>query len=261
MKIAQTIMMFILLALFSGVMTDMASANVPGVAINAPPPPPAPNVAVQGGQGLVTVVVTHRDTFSPSTHYIDHLYLYDGDKLLKDWRYTEKTANPNMIFTESILLPMNSDMHLRAIAHCTLHGFSSADVLVRALPQGTTPTQMVNTDTDVAGFQVNGYSDPSVAVNDASQSAGLIQQIERENTPQIQGHVAETADFLKTSQGQQFLKAFDYQKNSAGGLPLSQAPPSVGLPQDVYTDSAGNVINGVQVKMLGNVIAAQPGAD
>lgn len=69
--------------------------------------------------------------------------------------------------------------------------------------------------------------------------------------------MAETADFFKTARGKDFLSTFDYQKNGAGGVSLAQAPPSVGLPQDVYTDAIGNVISGTEARVLGNVAAAQ----
>jgi len=89
MSIKKFILVLILSALILAPMTGTALANVPGVALNAPPPPPAPNVPVMGGQGLFKVVVTHRDTMIPATHYVDHVYLFDGNKLLKEWLYTE----------------------------------------------------------------------------------------------------------------------------------------------------------------------------
>jgi hypothetical protein len=57
MSIKSIIVVLIMSALVLGPLTGTAVANVPGVALNAPPPPPAPNVPVHGGMGLIKVVV------------------------------------------------------------------------------------------------------------------------------------------------------------------------------------------------------------
>ena len=241
-----------------------AVANVPGIAINAPPPPPAPNVAVQGGMGMIKVVVTHRDTFVPATHYVDHVYLYDGDKLLKEWKYTANDANSNEIFSETWVTPATADMNLRAIAHCTVHGYSAADVFVKVLPAGTTPSQMVNMDASVAGTQAFGYSDPSMASKIApAGDIAIIRQLASSEMADIQRHQQMTAQFFQTNEGKQFLKQLDY---SAKGQPdankLRDAVTSSskqGIPQAVWTDAAGNIGNGPQLINLGKP-AAKPTA-
>lgn len=104
--------------LLAGLITSVASANVPGVAINAPPPPPAPNVATAGSEQVIKVVVTHRDTGSPALHYVDRVSLYDGNKLLKEWKYGQNNYNKNEVWTETFPVTATSDMRLRAVAHC-----------------------------------------------------------------------------------------------------------------------------------------------
>lgn len=199
--------------LFLATVTGMAVANVPGVALNAPPPPPAPNVPVQGGEGLVKVIVSHRDTMIPATHYVDHVYLFDGNNLLREWKYTEADANPNELYTEAVVIPATRDMNLKAIAHCTLHGYSSANVLVTVLPSGTTPAQMVSMNANNAGMQINGIADPAQAANMINtQDAALIKQLQSNEMNNIQKHQMQTKQFFQTDQGQQFLQQFDFSK-------------------------------------------------
>jgi desulfoferrodoxin (superoxide reductase-like protein) len=255
MKNVRSILVLMLSVFLVATMAGTALANVPGVAINAPPPPPAPNVAVKGGQALVTLVVTHRDTSIPSSHYVDRLYLFNGDNLVKEWTYNDKTANKNEVWTESVVVPAIKDMNLRAIAHCTLHGYSAANVLLRVLPEGTTPSQMVQTDSKVAGTQVNGYTDASTATGITAHDQQLIRQVEQNDMTDIQHERAETTDFLNSPEGQQFLTGFDYTNNP--GATITTAPPPSGAPQIVWTDSMGNVINGPQAISMGNIKAAQ----
>lgn len=217
MSIKNVILGLILSALILAPMTGPALANVPGVAVNAPPPPPAPNVPVTGGQGLFKVVVTHRDTMIPATHYIDHIYLFDGNKLLKEWMYTEKDANQNEVFTESVILPAMKDMNLRTIAHCTLHGYNTNGVAVTVLPAGTTPMQMVQMNANIAGMQINGM-DPSLAAGVIpAGDAALLNQIQAGEIDMIKQHQVQTAQFFQTQQGQKFLDAFDYTKKMGSG--------------------------------------------
>ncbi|HTX43914.1 MAG TPA: hypothetical protein VMC61_04235, partial [Methanocella sp.] len=98
MKIAHVLMAFILSALLTGLITGLATANVPGVALNAPPPPPAPNVATAGSDVTLKVTVTHRDTGSPALHYVDRVALYDGDKLLKEWKYDQNNYKKDEVW-------------------------------------------------------------------------------------------------------------------------------------------------------------------
>jgi hypothetical protein len=235
MSIKTVIVVLIMSALVLGPLAGSAVANVPGVALNAPPPPPAPNVPVQGGTGLFKVIVSHRDTMIPATHYIDHVYLFDGTNLLKEWKYTEKDANQNEVFTESLMLPAMKDMNLKAIAHCTLHGYNLNGVHVTVLPAGTTPAQMVQQNADIAGMQVNGM-DPSTAASTATQmvqqDAQLLKQIESSETGMIRQHQMQTARFFQTPQGQKFLDAFDYTKKAgAAGQQGMAAPGQAGQGQ------------------------------
>lgn len=241
MSIKNILIGLILSALVLGPLMGTAVANVPGVAINAPPPPPSPNVAVQGGQGLFKVVVSHRDTMIPATHYVDHVYLYDGDKLLKEWKYTESNANPNEVYTESLVLPASGDMDLKAIAHCTLHGYSLADVAVTVLPAGTKPADMVTMNANIAGTQVNGLA-PDKAASAAGtmvqQDAALLKQIEASEMPMIQQHQMQTAQFFQTADGKKFLDAFDYTKKMAAVQP-AQAPPGAAPVTKMQRDLSG----------------------
>ena len=311
--------------LFVTTVTGIALANVPGVALNAPPPPPAPNVPVQGGEGLVKVVVSHRDTMVPATHYVDHVYLFDGTNLIKEWKYTEANANPNEIYTEAAVIPATKDMNLKAIGHCTLHGYSSANVMVTVLPAGTTPQQMVSMNAKNAGLQINGIADPAQAAGMINaQDAALIKQLQAKSMSDIQQHQMQTTQFFQTDQGKQFLKQFDFtakqgaqqagmqqgmqqsgmqqgqqpammqqpgmqktrmqqtgmqdmQKSQQAGMQqpgmmqpgmagqsasakqILEKAKSPGVPQTVWTDSMGNMIDGQQAKQLGKAAAEQKG--
>jgi desulfoferrodoxin (superoxide reductase-like protein) len=286
MRIKTIIVVLIMSALVLGPLMGSAVANVPGVALNAPPPPPAPNVPVQGGTGLVKVVVSHRDTMIPATHYVDHVYLFDGNNLLKEWKYTEKDANPNEVYTESVMMPATKNMNLKAIAHCTLHGYNLNGVMVTVLPAGTTPAQMVQQDANIAGMQVNGM-DPSMAASTATQmvqqDAQLLKQIQSSEMGMIQQHQMQTTQFFQTPQGQKFLDAFDYtRKAGAAGKTgmaaqgqagqgqmmqgqqaagMMKAPSDQGIPQTMWTDSMGNPMDGNSAKQMGQAAASmQQGA-
>lgn len=233
MNIKSILAALIVPALVSGLLAGSAAANVPGVAINAPPPPPAPNLPVQGGMGLIEVVVSHRDSMIPATHYVDHIYLFDGNNLLKEWKYTEKDANPNKVFTESIMMPATKDMNLKAVAHCTLHGYDISDVYVTVLPAGTKPADMVAMNANIAGMQVKGM-DPGMAASVASQmaqqDAQLLSQIQSSERSGIQQHQMMTARFFQSPEGKQFLDVFDYTKKAgAAGQPGMAAPAKAGM--------------------------------
>lgn len=256
MSIKKVILGLILSALILAPAMGTALANVPGVALNAPPPPPAPNVPVAGGQGLFKVVVAHRDTMIPATHYVDHVYLFDGNNLLKEWKYTEKDANQNEVYTESVMLPASKDMDLKAIAHCTLHGYNLNGVAVTVLPAGTTPMQMVQMNANIAGMQVNGM-DPTMAASTATQqiqqSADLLKQIMAKETDMIKQHQMQTTQFFQTQDGQKFLDAYDYtKKGAATGQQAGMAAGQMGMQQQgagAIAQAGAGVRQGQQVNM------------
>jgi hypothetical protein len=126
-------------------------------------------------------------------------------------------------------------MDLKAIAHCTLHGYNLNGVMVTVLPAGTTPAQMVQQNANIAGMQVNGM-DPSMAASTATQmvqqDAQLLKQIQSSEMGMILQYQMQTTQFFQTPQGQKFLDAFDYtRKAGAAGQPGMAARGQAGQGQ------------------------------
>jgi hypothetical protein len=212
MKIAHVLMALILSALLIGLITGLATANVPGVAINAPPPPPAPNVATAGSDVTIKVTATHRDTGSPALHYVDRVMLYDGDKLLKEWKYDQNNYKKDEVWTESYTGTVNSDMHLRAVAHCTVHGYELTGVNVRVLPKGTKPSDMMQTDANYAGMQAFGYSDAKKASDYLSSAdSKFLDGIIKAQSSDLKSFQGKLSDWMKSSDGKQFISQRDQQ--------------------------------------------------
>ncbi len=210
MRLVQAVIALILSALFVGVLAGVASANVPGVAINAPPPPPAPNVATAGSDAMIKVVLTHRDTGSPALHYVDRVMLYDGNKLIKEWTYDQNSSKTDEVWTESLTVPAKSDMHLRAMAHCTVHGYDLAGMHVRVLPAGTTPAQMMQTDAAYAGMQAFGYAKADKASDFlASGDTKLLQDNIKARSGDLKNFQAKMSDWMKSTEGKQFIAKFE----------------------------------------------------
>lgn len=210
MRLVQAVIALILSALFLGVMAGVAAANVPGVAINAPPPPPAPNVATAGSDAMIKVVLTHRDTGSPVLHYVDRVMLYDGNKLMKEWTYDQNSYKTDEVWTESLTVPAKSDMHLRAVAHCTVHGYDLAGMHVRVLPSGTTPSQMMQTDAAYAGMQAFGYSKADKAADFiASADTKLLRDNIKARSSDLKTFQTKMSDWMKSTEGKQFIAKFE----------------------------------------------------
>jgi desulfoferrodoxin (superoxide reductase-like protein) len=209
-------MVLTLAALFLGLLSWSALANVPGVAINAPPPPPAPNVATAGSDQVVKVVVTHRDTGSPPLHFVDRVTLYDGNKVLKEWKYDKNSYNKNELWTETATVPVSSDMNLRAVAHCTVHGYGVADLKVTVLPQGTTPADMMQRDVDYAGMQVQGYPQVSAAssvlASGDQQFINGVLQAQQQDNKNLQSQLK---SYAQSNEGKQFIAKFQPGKPTA----------------------------------------------
>jgi hypothetical protein len=210
MKIAHALMALILTALLTGLIMGLATANVPGVAINAPPPPPAPNVATAGSDVTIKVTTTHRDTGAPALHYVDRVTLYDGDKLLKEWKYDQNNYKKDEVWTESYTGTVNSDMRLRAVAHCTVHGYELTGVHVRVLPKGTKPSDMMRTDASYAGMQAFGYSDATKASDYLSSAdSKFLGGIIKAQSSDLKGFQGKLSDWMKSTEGQQFISQWD----------------------------------------------------
>jgi desulfoferrodoxin (superoxide reductase-like protein) len=212
MKIAHALMALILSVLFTGLIMGLATANVPGVAINAPPPPPAPNVATAGSDVTIKVTVTHRDTGAPALHYVDRVMLYDGDKLLKEWKYDQNNYKKDEVWTESYTGTANSDMRLRAVAHCTVHGYELTGVHMRVLPTGIKPSDMMKTDASYAGMQAFGYSDAKKASDYLSSAdSKFLDGIIKAQSSDLKSFQGKLSDWMKSSEGQQFISQRDQQ--------------------------------------------------
>lgn len=222
MKIRRVLTGLILSALLLVPMTGIAAANVPGIAIIAPPPPPAPNVATEGSAALVEVLVSHRDTLSPPIHYVDSVRLFDGDRLIKEWKYTQNTVNSNVVFNEKVNIPARSDMDLKAVAHCTVHGYNFDTLHVAVLPQGTTTMQMMQTNADKAGKQVFGYPDIS-RLSDilASKDQQFIKNIMQKDAQDIQRNQEQMMTWAQSQAGMNFIQG--YPGTAEGQKPTVQA--------------------------------------
>lgn len=239
MRLVRAMIALILSALLAGLITGMATANVPGVAINAPPPPPAPNVATAGSEQTIKVVVTHRDTGSPPLHYVDRVMLYDGNKLLKEWKYDQNNYNKNEVWTESTTVPVRSDMHLRAVAHCTVHGFELTGVHVRVLSQGTKPSDMMQTDAMYAGMQAFGYSDAKKASDFVSSAdSQFLQGIIKTQSGDLKSFQGKLSDWMKSSEGEQFISQQAPLATKPAGA--SMMPAKV-LRKVTVVDVSGNI--------------------
>jgi hypothetical protein len=205
-------MALILSVLLTGLVMGLAIANVPGVAINAPPPPPAPNVATAGSDVTIKVTTTHRDTGAPALHYVDGVALYDGDKLLKEWKYDQNNYKKDEVWTESYTGTGNSDMHLRAVAHCTVHGYELTGVHVRVLPKGTKPSDMMQTDASYAGMQAFGYSDARKASDYLSSAdSKFLDGIIKARASDLKSFQGKLSDWMKSGDGKQFISQRDRQ--------------------------------------------------
>ncbi|HTY89743.1 MAG TPA: hypothetical protein VMC84_01055 [Methanocella sp.] len=234
MKMVKAVMALVLSAIFLGAVAGVAAANVPGVAVNAPPPPPAPNVATAGSDALVKVVVTHRDTGSPALHYVDRVMLYDGNKLIKEWKYDQNSYRKDETWTESLTVPAKSDMQLRAVAHCTVHGYDLAGMHVRVLPSGTTPAQMMQTDAASAGMQAFGYANAGKASDFVSSAdAKLLRDNIKANSGELKSFQAKMSDWMKSSEGKQFIASFGTAGAPMAAGEMGRQTPAAVMPTKV----------------------------
>jgi hypothetical protein len=210
MKIIHAMIALVLLAIMAMPIAGPAAANVPGVALNAPPPPPAPNVATAGSEQTIKVVVTHRDTGAPPLHYVDSVMLYGGSKPLKEWKYGQNDYKTDEVWTETYTGVVESNMRLRAVAHCTVHGYEMADVLLRVLPKGTMPSAMMGTDASSAGMQAFGYSDVKKASEFLSPAdSQFLKGIIKSQSGELKSFQGKLSDWVKSSAGQQFISQRD----------------------------------------------------
>jgi desulfoferrodoxin (superoxide reductase-like protein) len=112
-----------LLALLLLAMSGVAYADVPDVHVTAP------DSAKAGESVPIVVGVTHEDV-APG-HYVDIVRLYDGDALLKEWRYGPGNYVKGEKWTVSYDGAFDRDARLRAVAHCTLHGNGAGEGTIR----------------------------------------------------------------------------------------------------------------------------------
>jgi len=173
---------------------------------------------------MIKLVLTHRDTGSPALHYVDRVMLYDGSKLIKEWTYDRNSYKTDEVWTESLTVPANSDMHLRAMAHCTVHGYDLAGMHVRVLPAGTTPAQMMQTDAAYAGMQAFGYASADKASDFvASADTKLLQDNIKARSGDLKSFQAKMSGWMKSDDGKQFIAKFEKTGAPAGEM-ARQAP-------------------------------------
>jgi hypothetical protein len=80
----------------------------------------APDRARAGETVPVMIEIEHEDTAPGS--YVDLVRLYDGDTLLKEWRYGPDDYVKAEEWTVSYTGAFDRDAYLRATAHSTVHG-------------------------------------------------------------------------------------------------------------------------------------------
>lgn len=80
----------------------------------------APDYARAGETVSVIVEIEHEDTAPGS--YVDAVRLYDGNTLLKEWRYGPNDYVKAEEWTVSYSGAFDRDAYLRATAHSTMHG-------------------------------------------------------------------------------------------------------------------------------------------
>ncbi|OPY28941.1 MAG: hypothetical protein A4E28_01214 [Methanocella sp. PtaU1.Bin125] len=103
-----------LLALSLLAMTGTAAADDIEVDLDAP------DYARSGETVPVTIEIEHEDT-APG-RYVDTVRLYDGDTLLKEWRYGPDDYVKAEEWTLSYSGAFDRDAYLRATAHSTVYG-------------------------------------------------------------------------------------------------------------------------------------------
>jgi desulfoferrodoxin (superoxide reductase-like protein) len=108
-RIALPLLMLLLLAL-----PGMAYADRPDVDVKAPD-------SVKAGQNVPVIVEVEHEGSGPG-HYVDMVRLYDGDNLLKEWKYGPGDYVKDEKWTVSYDGTFGRDARLRAVARCNLHG-------------------------------------------------------------------------------------------------------------------------------------------
>lgn len=103
-----------LLTLLLLAMSGVAYADRPDVGIEAPD-------SVRAGEQVPVIVEVEHEGSGPG-HYVDVVRLYDGDTLLKEWRYGSDNYVKAEEWTVSHTGTFDRDAQLRATARCTLHG-------------------------------------------------------------------------------------------------------------------------------------------
>jgi desulfoferrodoxin (superoxide reductase-like protein) len=104
-------------------MSGVAYADVPDVYIKAPD-------SLKAGQNVPVVVEIEHEDVAPG-HYVDVVRLYDGDTMLKEWRYGPGNYVKEEKWTVSHTGTFDRDARLRATARCTLHGEGAARETLR----------------------------------------------------------------------------------------------------------------------------------
>lgn len=95
-------------------MSDPACADRPDVDVEAPD-------YVKAGENVPVVIEVEHDGSAPG-HYVDLVRLYDGDTLLKEWRYGPGDYVKEKEWTLSYTGTFDRDARLKATARCILHG-------------------------------------------------------------------------------------------------------------------------------------------
>jgi hypothetical protein len=129
---------------------------------------------------------------------------------MKEWTYDQNSYKKDEVWTESLTVPAKSDMHLRAVAHCTVHGYDLAGMHVRVMPSGTTPSQMMQTDAAYAGMQAFGYSKADKAADFiTSADSKLLQDNIKARSSDLKNFQTKMSDWMKSTEGKQFIAKFE----------------------------------------------------
>jgi desulfoferrodoxin (superoxide reductase-like protein) len=114
MRLMKKLLASLVLLLLVTALASPAIANRPAVTIKAP------GTASAGETVSVDITVDHKGT-TPS-HLVDSIRLYEGDKLVNEWKYDRSNYVPQEIWTVTFPMKVDTGKTLNAIAHCNLHG-------------------------------------------------------------------------------------------------------------------------------------------
>ncbi|MBU7013772.1 MAG: hypothetical protein HXS52_02385 [Theionarchaea archaeon] len=110
-------------------------AGVPIVQIQAP------RQVTAGDEITLKIMITHEA--NDSDHHINYVWLYQNDRIVKEWVWTVSDFITEDQFTLEYTTVLNEDTVFIAKAHCTLHGDKKITFKIEAAPYVEIPKAIV----------------------------------------------------------------------------------------------------------------------